>query len=191
MNVPKDRIERAIRRAAGDSDGVDYEEVRYEGYGPGAVAVIVDALTDNRNRTAAEVRTIFSKNGGALGETNSVSYLFGRTGEIRYAAATMEADEVFEAALEAGATDVDSTEAGHMVTCAPNDLHRLRDALAARFGPPEEARLVWKPNTVVTLDEEAATRLLRLIEVLEDNDDVQNVTANFEVPDEVLERLAV
>jgi YebC/PmpR family DNA-binding regulatory protein len=191
MNMPKDRIERAIRRAAGDLEGADYEEFRYEGYGPGAVAVIVDALTDNRNRTAAEVRTIFSKHGGALGEANSVSYLFERAGEICYAAAAMEADEAFEAALEAGATDVESTKAGHVVTCAPNDLHRLRDVLAARFGAPEEARLVWKPNTVVVLDEETAVQLLRLIEVLEDNDDVQNVTANFEVPDEVLERLAI
>ncbi len=190
-NMPKDTIDRAIKRGAGGEDGANYEEVRYEGYGPGSVAIIVEALTDNRNRTASEVRSAFSKNGGAMGETNSVSFMFDRVGAIRYAAAAATAEAMFEAALEAGADNVDSSEDGHEVTCAPDDLAAVRDALEAKFGTPDYARLDWHPQTTVPVaSEEAAKTLLKLLDVLEDNDDVQRVQANFEIPDDVMERLS-
>jgi YebC/PmpR family DNA-binding regulatory protein len=187
-NVPKDNIERAIKRGAG-AEGESYDEVRYEGYGPGGVAVIVETLTDNRNRTAAEMRAAFSKLGGSLGETNSVSFQFDRVGEIRYAAEAADPERVLEAAIEAGAEDVQSSEGGHEIVCAPDDLAAVRDALEARLGPPEEARLGWRPQIVVPVGGDQAETLFRLLDLLDDNDDVQRVVANFEVAEEELLRL--
>jgi YebC/PmpR family DNA-binding regulatory protein len=188
-NVPKDNIERAIRRASGGDDDA-YEEVRYEGYGPGGVAVIVETLTDNRNRTAAEIRAAFSKLGGSLGETGSVSYQFNRVGEIIFPADAADADTMLEAAIEAGAADCRSDESGHEIICAPDDLAAVRDALEARLGPPEAARLGWRPQATVAIDEDQADTLFRLLETLDDSDDVQRVVANFEVDEAVLERLS-
>jgi YebC/PmpR family DNA-binding regulatory protein len=188
-NVPKDNIERAIHRGSG-ADGESYDEVRYEGYGPGGVAVIVETLTDNRNRTAAEVRAAFAKLGGALGESGSVSFQFDRVGEIHYPAEAADPDAMLEAAIEAGAEDCRSSEEGHDIVCAPDDLSAVRDALEERLGPPEEARLGWRPQATVPLSPEHADTLFRLLETLDDNDDVQRVIANFEVDDEVLERLS-
>lgn len=189
-NMPKDTMERAIRRGAGEDGAENYEEVRYEGYGPGGVALIVEALTDNRNRTASEVRAAFGKHGGSLGESGSVSYMFDRVGLIHYQADAASADEMFEAALEAGAEDVASGEAGHEIICAPEDVSHVRDALEQRFGPADAARLDWKPNVSVTVEERQAETLFKLLAALDDNDDVQRVMANYEVSDEVLERLS-
>ena len=189
-NMPRDTIERAIKKATGAAGSDDYIEVRYEGYGPAGVAVIVEALTDNRNRTASDVRSAFAKHGGALGETNSVAFLFNRLGAIRYPAATADADTMLEAAIEAGASDAESTAEGHEVTCAPDDFFSVRDALEARFGPAEQARLDWRPTMQVTLDEDRAGALLKLLDVLEDNDDVQNVYANFDIPDAVMQKIS-
>jgi YebC/PmpR family DNA-binding regulatory protein len=187
--MPKDTVDRAIKRGSGGGADDAYEEVRYEGYGPGGVAVIVEALTDNRNRTASEVRAAFTKSGGALGETNSVSFMFDRVGEISYPAATASADDMFEAAIEAGARDIESDAEQHLVTCAPEDLNTVRDALENRFGPAGSARLVWRPRTASEIGEETATGLFKLLETLEDSDDVQNVYANFEVAEDVMARL--
>jgi YebC/PmpR family DNA-binding regulatory protein len=189
-NMPKDTVERAIKRGAGGDSGDAYEEVRYEGYGPGGVAVIVEALTDNRNRTASEVRAAFAKSGGALGETNSVSFMFDRVGEVAYPGSAASADDMLEAAIDAGAQDVESDTDGHVVLSAPEDFNTVRDALEERFGAADSARLVWRPKTASPIDEETAATLLKLIDTLEDSDDVQNVYANFEVGDEVLERLS-
>jgi len=188
-NMPRDTIERAIRRASGGEEGTAYEEVRYEGFGPGGVAIIVEALTDNRKRTASDVRTAFSKHGGTLGETNSVSYNFRRVGQIQYGPEAESAEAMFEAALDAGADDVESSAAGHEVICAPEDLAAVREALEAKFGRPQRAALVWKPQTVVRLDEEPAKTLLKLLDQLEDNDDVQAVAANFEISDALMAKL--
>jgi YebC/PmpR family DNA-binding regulatory protein len=188
-NMSKDTIERAIKRGAGGEDSASYEEVRYEGYGPGGVAIIIEALTDNRNRTVSDLRTTFSKHGGALGETNSVAFMFERKGMVRYPAKAASAEAMFEAALEAGAENVDSDAEGHEATSAPEDFARLRDRLEAKFGAPLEARLVWRPTTTVPVDAETAESVLKLVDVLEDNDDVQTVAANFEVADDVLARL--
>ena len=190
QNMPKDTMERAIKRGAGGEDNTNYEEIRYEGYGPGGVAIIIEALTDNRNRTAGEVRTAFGKHGGVLGETNSVSFMFERLGSITYPAKTASADAMFEAALEAGARDVESTADSHDVTCAPEDFSALGEALEKTFGAPAQAALVWRPQTMVPLDEEAAQSVLKLIDVLDDNDDVRSVFANFEVSDDVMRRLS-
>lgn len=193
-NMPKDTVERAIKRGAGGDGGEAYEEVRYEGYGPGGVAVIVEALTDNRNRTASEVRAAFTKSGGALGETNSVSFQFEHVGEIAYPADAASTDDMLEAAIEAGAGDVisdaDDGAGGHIVICAPEDFNSVRDALETRFGPAESAKLAWRPLNTAMIDEDSATGLFKLIETLEDSDDVQNVYANFEVGEDVLERLS-
>jgi YebC/PmpR family DNA-binding regulatory protein len=188
-NMPKDTIERAIKRGAGGAGDASYEEVRYEGYGPGGVAIIVEALTDNRNRTASEVRAAFSKAGGNLGETNSVSFMFDRKGVIRYPAAAAGADAMFEAALDAGAEDVSSDAEAHEIVCAPDDLSAVRDALEAKFGAPQEARLNWRPRNTVAVEGDSAESLLKLLGALEDNDDIQTVAANFEVADEVMARL--
>ena len=189
-NMPKDTVERAIKRGAGGGDGEAYDEVRYEGYGPGGVAVIVEALTDNRNRTASEVRAAFTKAGGGLGETNSVGFLFDHVGEIAYPTGAASADEMLEAAIEAGASDVESDADGHVVISAPDDLNGVRDALEQRFGPAASARLGWRPKTATPVDEETAQSLFKLLETLEDSDDVQNVYANFEAGEDVLERLS-
>jgi YebC/PmpR family DNA-binding regulatory protein len=189
-NMPKDTMERAIKRGAGGDDTANYEEIRYEGYGPGGVAVIIEALTDNRNRTASEIRAAFSKHGGNLGETGSVSFMFERIGRVEYKMDIASAEDMFEAALEAGATDVESDEAGHQIACAPDDLSTVRDALEKRFGTPESARLDWKPMNTVPIDEQAASTLFKLLDVLDDNDDVQRVSTNFDVDEEVMERLS-
>ena len=189
-NMPRDTIERAVKKATGAAGGEDYVDVRYEGYGPAGVAVIVEALTDNRNRTASDVRAAFNKHGGALGETNSVSFMFSRLGVIEYPATTATADAMLEAAIDAGADNVESGPEGHEITCAPDDWMAVRDALEARFGAPAAAKLDWRPSTSVTLDEDRAISLLKLIDALEDNDDVQNVYANFEIPDAVMQSLS-
>ncbi|WP_191061854.1 YebC/PmpR family DNA-binding transcriptional regulator [Geminicoccus harenae] len=188
-NVPKDNIERAIKRSQG-SDAENYEEVRYEGYGPGGVAIIVEALTDNRNRTAADVRSAFTKHGGALGESNSVSFQFERIGKIRFDAALADADTVMEAAIEAGAQDVESDEENHEIWCAPDELNSVLQAMEAKLGSASEAILTWRPQNSVPVDDDKADTLLSLLEVLDENDDVQRVVANHEVSDETLARLS-
>jgi YebC/PmpR family DNA-binding regulatory protein len=189
-NMPKDTVERAIKRGAGAEGGENYSEMRYEGYGPGGVAIIVEALTDNRNRTASELRAAFTKAGGNLGESNSVSFLFDRLGQVTYPASVGSAEAIFEAAVEAGADNVESSAEEHVVTGAPEALNELRDALERRFGPPASARLVWKPKTLAPVDAATAETLFRLLETLEDSDDVQTVFANFEVADDVMARLS-
>ena len=188
-NMPKDNIERAIKRGSGEGDGVNFEEIRYEGYGPSGVAIIVDALTDNRNRTASEVRAAFNKHGGTLGETNSVSFQFERTGAVDYPTEAASVDAMFEAALEAGAADVESGDGGHGVTCAPDDLYSVREALEASFGPPERAALIWKPQNTVMVADGKIEQLFNLIEALDDCDDVQLVSANYEVSDDAMAKL--
>ena len=190
QNMPKDTIDRAIKKATGAGGEVDYIEMRYEGYGPAGVAVIVESLTDNRNRTASDVRTAFAKSGGALGETNSVSFLFSRLGVVRYGVDVADEDTMLEAAIEAGAENVASGADGHEITVATDDFFAVRDALEARFGAPESAKLDWRPTTSVTLDEAKAAVLLKLLDTLEDNDDVQNVYANFDIPDAVMAKLS-
>ena len=190
-NMAKDTIERAIKRGSGGEDGVVYEEVRYEGYGPGGVALIVEALTDNRNRTASEVRSIFTKNGGSLGETNSVAFNFARKGAVVYPVAVATTDAMFEAAVEAGADDVASGDAFHEVVTEPDALGGVRDALEAKFGGAKEAKLVWRATNTIPVNEEGAKDVFALIEALEDSDDVQAVHANFDVPDDVMQRLSV
>ncbi|HUX79137.1 MAG TPA: YebC/PmpR family DNA-binding transcriptional regulator [Alphaproteobacteria bacterium] len=189
-NMPKDTLERAIKRGAGGEDTTDYVEVRYEGYGPAGVAVIVEALTDNRNRTAGEVRAAFTKFGGNLGETNSVSFMFDHTGIIRYPKDKIEFEAFFDAALDAGAQNIEEADKNYEVECSLEDFSAVRDALMTKFGDPEGAELIWKPQTTAPVDEEKAASLLKLIDILEDNDDVQSVFANFEVSDEVMEKLA-
>ena len=189
QSMPKDNIERAIKKASG-ADGENYEEVRYEGYGPGGVAVIVEALTDNRNRTASSVRSTFSKAGGALGETGSVSFSFDRVGEITYKASAGSADKVMEAAIEAGAEDVTSDEDGHTIICGFEDIGEVSKALEGTLGEAETVKAIWKPQNTVPVDEEKAQSLMKLIDTLEDDDDVQNVYSNFEVSDEVMAKLS-
>jgi YebC/PmpR family DNA-binding regulatory protein len=188
-NMPKDRIDRAIKRGVGGEDGTIYEEITYEGYGPGGVALIVDALTDNRNRTASEVRTIFSKHNGNLGESGSVAFQFARVGAITYPSDVADADAMFEAALEAGAEDVDSEGDVHEVTTAVEDFASVSEALATSFGAPESAGLTRKPQNTVEVDEDKARILMNLIDALEDCDDVRAVSSNLEVSDEVMEKL--
>ncbi|MDF1728834.1 MAG: YebC/PmpR family DNA-binding transcriptional regulator [Sulfitobacter sp.] len=189
QSMPKDNIERAINKATG-GDGDDYEEIRYEGYGPNGVAVIVEAMTDNRNRTASVVRSTFTKNGGNLGETGSVGFMFDRKGEVTYPAEVGDADTVMMAAIEAGAEDVESSEEGHVIWCADTDLNEVSSALEAELGESESSRLVWRPTTTTEMDLENMQKLMRLMEALEDDDDVQRVTANFEASDEVMEQLS-
>jgi YebC/PmpR family DNA-binding regulatory protein len=189
-NMTRDTIDRAIKRAAMAGQGEDYQEVRYEGYGPYGVAVIVEALTDNRNRTAGDVRSAFAKAGGALGETNSVSFQFERRGVLWFPGQADKAEAMLEAAIEAGALDVESDEEGHEVTCAPEDFFAVRDSLEAVFGSPESAKVEWVPNVRIDLDEDKAREILKLIERLDESDDVQNVYANFEVSEAVSERLS-
>ncbi|MEC9216086.1 MAG: YebC/PmpR family DNA-binding transcriptional regulator [Pseudomonadota bacterium] len=188
-NIPKDNIDRVLKKAEGGGDDANFDEIRYEGYGPGGVALIVDTVTDNRNRTASEVRSAFAKYGGNLGESNSVAFMFDRVGQLIYPVAAASADDMFEAALEAGADDVESAEESHEITCAPEDFNAVREALDTRFGAPEEAGLTWKPQNTIALDEDKAATLLKLLDVLDDNDDVQSVSANFEISDEVMAKL--
>ena len=187
-SVPKDVIDRAISKASkGDSE--DYTDIRYEGYGPEGVAVIVEAMTDNKNRTASSVRSIFSKSGGNLAESGAVAFMFERKGLVSYTADTSDADGIFEAAIEAGAEDVESSDAGHDIYCEPNDLNDVSTALESDLGESQTTKLVWKPTTTTALELEAAQKLMRLITALEDDDDVQNVTTNAELSDEVMAAL--
>ena len=188
-NMPKETIARAIKRGTGADGGAILEEIRYEGYAPGGVAMIVEALTDNRNRTAAEMRAAFQKHGGNLGESGSVLFLFDRVGLIQYAPEATSLEEMFEAALEAGADGCESNASGHEVACAPEALAEIREKLARRLGEPMRAGLSWKPQTTVAIDGENSVSLFKLLEVLDDNDDVQQVCANFEIPDRILEQL--
>ena len=189
QSMPKDNIERAVKKASG-ADSENYEEVRYEGYGPGGVAVIVEALTDNRNRTASSVRSTFSKAGGALGETGSVSFSFDRVGEITYKLSVGTADAVMEAAIEAGAEDVTTDEDGHTIICGFEDIGEVSKALEDTLGEAETVKAIWKAQNTVPVDEEKAQSLMKLIDTLEDDDDVQNVYSNFEVSDEVMAKLS-
>ena len=189
QNMPKDNIERAIKKSQ-EAGGANYEDMRYEGFGAGGVGVIVEALTDNRNRTASEVRSIFSKFGGNLGETGAVSFMFDKLGAIEFDAAKATPEAMLEAAIDAGAEDCESSGEGHLVYCHPDELHHVAKALEARFGEPRAARILWRPKSAVPVDEEAGQRLLRMIDGLEDLDDVQDVYSNFEMADEVLERLS-
>ncbi len=189
VNMPKDTMERAIKRGAGGDDA-DYQEVRYEGYGPGGVALIVEALTDNRNRTASEVRSAFAKHGGNLAETGSVSFMFQRVGLIHFEGSAAGADDLFETALEAGAEDVNSGPDGHDISCDPDAFGAVKDMLEAKFGKAETARLDWIPQSTVPVDEDTAGALFKLLDVLDDSDDVQRVSANFDVADEVMVRLS-
>ncbi len=188
-NMPKDRIEAAIKKATLTNEGDNFEEVRYEGYGPAGVAIIVEALTDNRNRTAGEVRSIFTKMGAGLGETGSVAFMFDRVGLIEYAVRDIAEETIFEVALEVGAKDVISDPELHQVICQPDDFTEVRDGLIKKFGDPNLSKLDWLPKTTTTLDLEQTQKLMKLIEALEDNDDVQSVTGNYLVPDEVADKL--
>jgi YebC/PmpR family DNA-binding regulatory protein len=189
QSMPKDNIDRAIKKATG-GDAEDYEEIRYEGYGPNGVAVIVEAMTDNRNRTASNVRSTFGKCGGNLGETGSVSVMFERKGQIVYLPDAGDEDSVMMAAIEAGAEDVESSDEGHIIYTADIDLNEVSTALETSLGEAESTKLIWRPTTTTELDLDGAQKLMRLIEILEDDDDVQLVTANFEISDEIMEQLS-
>jgi YebC/PmpR family DNA-binding regulatory protein len=188
-NMPKDNIERAIKKASGN-DAENYDEMRYEGYGPGGVAVIVETLTDNRNRTAGEVRATFTKSGGNLAETGAVSFMFDRLGVVEFDAKVANADQMLEAAIDAGADDVVSNDNGHEVYTSQDSLRDVAKALEAKFGEPRKAAMVWKPQNTIAVDDEQGEKLLRLVETLEENDDVQNVYANFEVSDALVSKMS-
>jgi len=183
QSMPKDNIDRAIKKAIG-SDGENYDEIRYEGYGPGGVAIIVETLTDNRNRTASNVRSYFSKNGGAMGETNSVGFMFDKVGEITYPLAAGSEDKVMEAAIEAGADEVESDEEGHYITTTFEAMVEVAAALEKALGEAESVKAVWKPQTSTMIDADKGATLMKLIATLEEDDDVQNVYSNFEMSDE-------
>lgn len=187
-NMPKDNIERVLKKAEG-GEGEQYEEIRYEGYGVGGTAFIVEAMTDNRNRTASEVRAAFSKFGGSLGETGSVSFMFDKVGQIIFTGSVADAEAMFDAALEAGADNVESDEESHVITCAPEDFNAVREALQETFGDPEEAELTWIAQNTLSVDEDQATTLLKFIDALEDNDDVQSLSFNFEISDEIMAKI--
>ena len=188
-NMTKDTIERAIKKALG-GDAENYDEIRYEGYGPGGVAVIVEVLTDNRNRTAGEVRATFTKHGGNLAETGAVSFMFDHVGAVEFDAKVASADAMLDAAIEAGAEDVTSNENGHEIYTAQDSLRDVAKALEAKFGEPRKAALVWKPQNTVAVDDAQGEKLLKMIDTLNDNDDVQNVYANFEISDALVHRLS-
>jgi YebC/PmpR family DNA-binding regulatory protein len=188
-NMPKDNIDRAIKKASG-GEAESYDEIRYEGYGPGGVAVIVEVLTDNRNRTAGEVRATFTKSGGNLAETGAVSFMFDHVGVVEYDAKVASADAVLEAAIEAGAEDVVSNEGGHEIYTTQESLREVAKALEAKFGEPRKAALVWKPQSTVAVNDEQGEKLFKLIETLNEHDDVQNVYANFEVSDALMQKLS-
>jgi YebC/PmpR family DNA-binding regulatory protein len=189
QNMPKDNIERAIKKSQ-EAGGVDYQEVRYEGFGAGGVGVIVEALTDNRNRTAGDVRSIFTKHGGNLGETGSVSFSFARVGEIEYPPNAGTADAMLEAAMEAGADDCESDDDGHWFYCNFEELHEVTTALEAKFGAPRTAKIIWRPQNTVEIDEERGEKLIKMIDALEDLDDVQNVYANLEMSEALMEKMS-
>ena len=188
-NMPKDNIERAIKKSQG-GDTESYDEIRYEGYAPGGVAVIVEALTDNNNRTAGEVRAIFPKAGGNLATTGAVAFMFDHLGVVEYDAKVASADAVLDAAIEAGAEDVVSDENGHQIVTAVDTLHEVAKALEAKFGEPRKSGMMWKPQNTVAVDDEAGEKILKLMDALDDNDDVQNVYANFEVSDALMQKMS-
>jgi len=188
-NMPKDNIERAIKKAIG-SDGENYDEMRYEGYGPGGVAVIVEVLTDNRNRAASDIRSYFTKSGGNLGETGSVSFMFDRVGVIEYDAKVASDDAMLEAAIDAGADDVASSEDGHEVLASPETYREVAKALEGKFGEARKAALIWKPQNTITVDDETGEKLFKLLDLLNEHDDVQNVYANFEVSDALAAKMS-
>ncbi len=187
-NMPRDNIERAIRKASG-ADAENYDEVRYEGYAPGGVAVIIEALTDNRNRTAGEVRSYFTKAGGALAETGAVSFMFDHVGLIEFDKKVASEDEIMEAAIDAGADDAVTGEESHEIITALEDLRGVAQTLEGRFGEPRQAKMVWKPQNLIAVDDEAGEKILKLVDALEENDDVQTVYANFEISDALLAKL--
>jgi len=187
-NMPKDNIERAIKKAIG-GEGDNYDEIRYEGYGPGGVAIIVEALTDNRNRAASDIRSYFTKAGGNLGETGSVAFLFDRTGVIEYDPGAASDDAMLDAAIEAGADDVISSESGHEIYASPESLREVAKALEAKFGEPRKAALTWKPQNTVAVDDDTGEKLLKLMDALNEHDDVQNVFANFEISDALMAKM--
>ena len=187
-NMPKDNIERAIKKATG-GDSESYDEIRYEGYGPGGVAVIVEALTDNRNRAASDIRSFFAKSGGNLGETGSVAFMFDRTGIIEYDSSVASDDAMLDAAIEAGADDVVSSESGHEVYASQETFREVAKALEAKFGEARRAALTWKPQNTVAVDDETGEKLLKLMDVLNEHDDVQNVFANFEISDALMTKM--
>jgi YebC/PmpR family DNA-binding regulatory protein len=188
-NMPRDNIERAIKKSQG-GDAENYDEIRYEGYGPGGAALIVEAMTDNRNRTASDIRSYFTKAGGNLAETGAVAFMFDHMGAVEFESKAAEPDAMLEAAIDAGAEDVVSDESGHVVYCEAGSLAEVTKALEARFGEPRKASLVWKPQNAVAVEDETGEKLLRLMEVLEDHDDVQNVFANFELSDTLMQKMA-
>ncbi len=188
-NMPKDNIERAIKKASA-ADGENYDEVRYEGYAPGGVAVIIEALTDNRNRTAGEVRSYFTKAGGALAETGAVSFMFDHVGRIEFDSKVATEDEVMEAAIDAGADDAITSEDGHEITTSLEGLRDVASALESKFGEPRKAMLVWRPQSTIAVDDEAGEKILKLVDALEENDDVQNVYANFEISEALMAKLS-
>jgi YebC/PmpR family DNA-binding regulatory protein len=183
-NMPKDNVDRAIKKATGEDTGADYQAVRYEGYGPGGVAIIVEGLTDNKNRTAPEVKAAFTKFGGSLGETNSVSFQFDHIGYIVYPKAASSESDLFDAIIDAGANDLTSNGEYFEIICPIENLSSLRDALTKQFGDPDEARVTWKPKNLINVDAETAKTLFKLLETLEDNDDIQLVVANYKLPDD-------
>ena len=187
-NMPKDNIERAVKKAIG-GEGENYEEIRYEGYGPGGVALIVEALTDNRNRAASDIRSYFTRSGGNLGETGSVSFMFDRTGIIEYDAPTASDDAMLDAAIEAGADDVISSESGHEIYASQDSFREVAKALETKFGEPRKAALTWRPQNTIAVDDETGEKLLKLIDMLNEHDDVQNVFANFEVSDALVAKM--
>ena len=193
-NMPKDKIENAIKKGMGTTDTENYDEIRYEGYGPGGVAIIVEVMTDNKNRTAGEVRAAFSKFGGNLGETGSVGFMFDRVAVITYPATTADEEAMFEAAIEVGAENCEQEDSDdgaiYEVTCPQSEFGTVREGLEAKFGEAKSAKLVWQPQNTTPVDESNASTLLKLIDTLEDNDDVQEVVANFEIDDAVLEKLS-
>ena len=189
-NLPRDRIESAIKRGAGTEGSDNYDSMRYEGYGPGGVAIIVEALTDNRNRSAADIRACFAKYGGNMGETGSVGFMFNRLGRIQYPAKVAAEDAMFEAALEAGADNVESSKETHEISTAPDSLHEVSAALEKKFGEAESVGFVWVPTVTSPLDEDTARSVMKLIDALEDNDDVQEVFSNFEVSEEILTKIS-
>ena len=188
-NMPKDNIERAVKKATG-ADSENFDDMRYEGYGPGGVAVIVEALTDNHNRTAGEVRSIFTKSGGNLGTTGSVSFMFDHVGLVEYDAKAASADAMLDAAIEAGADDVTSNDDGHQIFTTTDSLRDVAKALEAKFGEARKSAMLWKPQNTVALDDEAGEKMIKLIESLDDNDDVQNVYANFEVSESLMQKMS-
>lgn len=187
-NMPKDNIERAIKKAAG-ADTENYDEIRYEGYGPGGIAVIVEALTDNRNRAASDIRSYFTKSGGNLAETGAVSFMFDHVGLIEFDAKVASADDMLEAAIDAGADDVASSESGHEVYASTTGFHDVSKALEAKFGEPRKAALTWKPQNNIAVDDEVGEKLIRLLDNLNEHDDVQNVYANFELSDALMAKM--